>query len=118
MFHKLLRAKIHRATVTQAELDYIGSLTVDQDLMDACGLLPNECILVADCSNGSRHWTYAIPGPRGSGVICVNGAAAHQCKVGDLVIVMAFAYFTPEEAAVHKPRMILVDGQNRLVRHL
>lgn len=118
MFHKLLRAKIHRATVTQADPDYVGSLTIDQDLMDACGLLPNEAILVADCTNGSRHTTYAIPGPRGSGVFCVNGAAAHQCKVGDLIIVMCFGYFSPEEAASHAPKVILVDEKNRIVRKL
>lgn len=118
MFHKLLRAKIHRATITAADLDYVGSLTIDKDLMAASGILPNECIQVADLSNGTRHWTYAIEGPSGSGVMCVNGAAAHLVKVGDRIIVMCYGYFTPEEAASFKPRIVLVDDNNRLVKYL
>lgn len=118
MFHKLLRAKIHRATVTDAKLDYVGSLTIDKDVMTAAGILPSECIQVADVTNGSRHWTYAIEGPAGSGVMCVNGAAAHLVKVGDRIIVMCYGYFTPEEAAGFKPRIVLVDDNNRVQRHL
>jgi aspartate 1-decarboxylase len=118
MLHKVLRAKIHRATVTAADLEYVGSLTIDADLMDEAGFLPNECILVADLANGSRHWTYAIPGPRGSGVMCVNGAAAHLVNVGDRIIVMVFGYCTAEEAARLQPRIVLVDDANRLARRL
>ncbi len=118
MHHKLLRAKIHRATVTQTELDYVGSLTIDRDLLDAAGILENECILVADLNNGTRHWTYAIAGPRGSGVMCVNGAAAHLVNVGDRIIVMCFGYFTPEQAAGARAKVILVDERNRFVRAL
>lgn len=118
MHHKILRAKIHRATVTATDLEYVGSITIDQALMDAAGLLPNECVLVADLSNGTRHWTYAIPGPRGKGTICINGAAAHLVSVGDKVIIMCFGYFTPEEAASAKPKLVLVDERNRTLKLL
>ena len=118
MFHKLLRAKIHRATVTQADLDYVGSLTIDEDLMDAAGIRAHECILVADLDNGTRHSTYAIPGRRGSGIMCVNGAAAHLVNVGDRIIVMCFGYFSPDEAAACQPKIVLVDEKNRFVRYL
>jgi len=118
MFHKMLRAKIHRATVTQRDLEYVGSLTIDEDLMDAAGILPNECVLVADIANGTRHWTYAIAGARGSGTMCVNGAAAHLVNVGDRIIVMTFGYFTPDEAARCRPKVVLVDERNRIVRTL
>ena len=111
---KVLRGKIHRATVTQAELDYVGSITIDRDLMDAAGLLPNEAVIVADINNGSRHETYAIPGPRASGVICVNGAAARLVSVGDKVIVFAFAMMTPEEASSHKAKVVLVNDDNTI----
>ena len=115
MQYKLLRAKIHRATVTDTDLDYVGSLTIDQDLMDAAGILPNECILVADVNNGSRHWTYAIAGQAGSGVMCVNGAAAHLVNKGDQIIVMCFGYYDEVEAAAVRPRIIVVDEHNRVV---
>jgi aspartate 1-decarboxylase len=118
MFHKLLRAKIHRATVTEAKLDYVGSLTIDAALMEASGILPHEAILVADVTNGSRHWTYAIEGPRDSGVMCVNGAAARLANAGDLIIVMCFGYFTPEEAVKARPRIVHVDDHNRIVHSL
>jgi len=118
MHHKLLRAKIHRATITSREPEYLGSLGIDQDLMDAAGILPNECILVADLNNGSRHWTYAIPADRGSGTMCANGAAARLVDVGDPIIVMCFGYFTPEEAAGVKPNIVLVDEHNRVDRVL
>lgn len=118
MLRKLLRAKIHRATVTEVNLDYVGSLTIDQDLLDAAGILPNECILVADVTNGSRHWTYAIAGERGSGTICVNGAAAHLVKTGDRVIVMCFGYCDEAEAAGVRPKVVLVDERNRVARRL
>ncbi|HAU39128.1 MAG TPA: aspartate 1-decarboxylase [Phycisphaerales bacterium] len=115
---KILRAKIHRATITQAEVDYIGSITIDQDLLDATGILPGECVMVADLTDGARFETYVFPGERGSGVICVNGAAARLVRVGDLVIIMAFGYFSPEEAAALKPKVALVDKKNRVKKML
>ena len=108
----LLRAKLHRIRVTEACLDYVGSLTVDEDLMDAVGLFPNEKILCADVENGARFETYVIPGPRGSRVCCLNGAAAHKGKIGDRLIVMAFGLFTPVEAAAHAPRVVFLDEHN------
>ena len=108
----LLRAKLHRIRVTEACLDYVGSLTVDADLMDAAGLYPHEKILCADVENGARFETYVIPGARGSRVCCLNGAAAHQGKVGDRLIVMAFGQFTPEEASTHAPRVVFLDKCN------
>ncbi len=118
MFCKVLKSKIHRATITQTDKDYVGSLTLDADLMDAAGIVPNECVLVADITNGSRHWTYAIAGERGGGTACANGAAAHLVNVGDVVIVMSFGYMTAEEAASHRPSVVLVDDKNRPVRQL
>ena len=108
----LLRAKLHRIRVTEACLDYVGSLTVDRDWMEAVGLFPYEKILCADVDNGNRFETYVIPGERGSGVCCLNGAAAHKGKVGDKLIVMAFGQFTPEEAAVHEPKVLCLDKPN------
>lgn len=118
MFLKLLRAKIHRATVTQAEVDYVGSITIDQDLLDASGILHWEEVLVADLDNAARFRTYAIPGPRGGGTICVNGAAAKLVNVGDRIIIMAFAYVTPGEAPAHVAKVVLVDAANRVSRTL
>ncbi|HOF17995.1 MAG TPA: aspartate 1-decarboxylase [Phycisphaerae bacterium] len=115
---KMLRAKIHRATITQAEVDYVGSITIDQDLLDATGILPGECVMVADLTDGARFETYVFAGERGSGVICVNGAAARLVRVGDLVIIMAFGYFTPEEAAALQPKVALVDKKNRVKKML
>ena len=108
----LLRAKLHRIRVTEACLDYVGSLTVDADLMDAVGLFPHEKILCADVENGARFETYVIPGARGSRVCCLNGAAAHKVKIGDRLIVMAFGQFTPEEASAHAPRVVFLDERN------
>jgi len=109
----LLRAKLHRIRVTEACLDYMGSLTVDRDLMEAAGLFDHEKILCADVENGNRFETYVIPGPRGSGVCCLNGAAAHMGKVGERLIVMAFGQFTPEEAAAFSPTVVFLDDANR-----
>lgn len=117
MFLKILRAKIHRATITDACVDYVGSITIDRDLMDAAAIKAGECVLVADLANGDRFETYVMEGPRGSGTICINGAAARLVKVGDLVIIMAFGYVTIEEAESVAPRIVLVDGRNRAVRH-
>ncbi len=114
MLTKLLKAKIHRATVTQTEVDYHGSITVDRDLLDASGLLPNEMVLVADCDNGKRFETYIIPGKRGSGVIGINGAAARLSEVGHRVIVMSFVLATPEEIRKHTARVVIADEHNRV----
>ena len=108
-----LKAKLHRATVTEANLDYEGSITVDRDLLDLAGILIHERVEVYDVTNGSRFSTYAIEGARGSGVICINGAAAHLCKPGDLVIICAYVGLTPEETPHHVPRVVLLGEGNR-----
>ncbi len=118
MFLKVLRSKIHRATVTEASVDYIGSITIDEDLMDASGLIHGESVLVADLTDGARFETYVIPGPRGSGVICINGAAARLVTVGDLVIIMAFAYVTPEEARALQAQIVLIGQDNRTFKRI
>ena len=110
----LLRAKLHRIRVTEANLDYVGSLTLDEDLMDAVGIFNYERILVANVENGERFETYAIKGPRGSGVCCLNGAAAHKGKIGDLLIVMAWAQVPEEEARAFQPKIGVLDENNRL----
>ena len=110
----LLRAKLHRIRVTEACRDYVGSLTLDEDLMDAVGIFNYERILVANVENGERFETYAIKGPRGSGVCCLNGAAAHKGKIGDLLIVMAWAQVPEEEAAAFQPKIGVLDENNRL----
>src|SRR3954466_14175884 len=112
---KLLKAKIHQAVVTQTDLNYHGSITIDTDLLRACGLLPNEQVLVADCDNGNRFETYIIPGPAGSGVIGINGAAARLSAVGNRVIVMAFVSAAPEEIEKHVARIIVCDKSNRVI---
>jgi aspartate 1-decarboxylase len=118
MLIRVLRAKIHRATVTAADLEYIGSITIDRELMDAAGIFEGEVVLVANLANGTRHETYVIPGEGGSGEICVNGAAAWLVQPSDRVIIMAHAYLTPEEAGQLKPKIVLVDDKNRPVRML
>lgn len=116
MMLQILKSKIHRATVTEARLDYIGSITIDRDLLDAAGIFPGERVFIVDNNNGERFDTYAIEGPRGSGVICLNGAAARKVQVGDVVIIMAYALMTPEEAASFSPKVIFPDtATNRLV---
>ena len=105
---KVLKAKIHRATVTETQLEYSGSITIDQDLMDAAGLVQYEQVLVADITNGTRHETYVVPGPRGSGAVCVMGAAARLVHRGDKVIIMAFAELEPQELPHHQ----LLDQDN------
>ncbi len=118
MLLNLLRAKIHRATITEAEVEYVGSITIDADLLDATGILPGECVLVADLTDGARFETYVLKGARGSGVICINGAAARLVDVGDKIIIMAYAYVTPEEAKTLKPNIVLVDDKNKIVKKL
>ena len=116
MVLNMLKGKIHRATVTQAEVDYIGSITIDQDLMDAAGILEYEKVQVADVERGTRLETYVISGEPGSGVICLNGAAAHLVTPGDKVIIMCYAQMTPEEARESKPRVVFVDEDNKIAR--
>ncbi len=118
MFVKMLKAKIHRVVVTNVDLNYSGSITIDQDLMDAAGLLQNQAVLVADINNGTRHETYAIAGERGSGTICVNGAAARLVSVGDLILVLCFLYVPVDQAAAHRSKLVLVDQQNRITEVL
>lgn len=113
---EMLKGKIHRATVVQAELDYVGSITVDRDLLDASGILEYEKVQIVDINNGSRFETYTIAGERGSGMICLNGAAARCVSVGDKIILMAYAQLTPEEAKIHRPAVVFVDDANRPVR--
>ena len=105
MMLNMLKGKIHRATVVQAELDYVGSITVDQDLLDAAGILEYEKVQIVDVNNGSRFETYTISGERGSGMICLNGAAARCVSTGDKVIIMCYAQLSAEEAKTHKPHM-------------
>jgi aspartate 1-decarboxylase len=109
----VFKSKIHRATVTHADLEYEGSVTVDSDLLDAAEILPYEAVHIWNVTRGSRLMTYALPGPRGSGAICVNGAAAHLNKPGDMVILATFAEMTREEARQHRPVVVRVDAQNR-----
>ena len=112
----LLKAKIHRAVVKQADLDYVGSITIDSRLLRESGILEYEKVEIADIDNGSRFETYAIAGEEGSGIICLNGAAAKCVNVGDKFIIMAYAQMTPEEAKTHKPTVIFVDDNNQIVR--
>ncbi len=112
----MLKGKIHRATVTQAALDYVGSITIDSQLMEAAGILEYEYVQIADVENGNRFETYVIAGEAGSGMICLNGAAARQVQVGDHVIIMAYAQMTPEEAKENKPYVVFVDDDNKIYR--
>ncbi len=109
MLIQVLKSKIHRVTVTEANLNYIGSITIDQDLIDAAGIVPGERVFIVDNNNGERLDTYVIAGERGSGVVCLNGAAARKVQPGDIVIIMAYAMMTPEEAANFKPSVIFPD---------
>ena len=111
---EMLKGKIHRARVTEADLDYEGSVTIDPVLMEAADILPYEKVQVLDITNGARLETYAIPGARDAGEICINGAAAHLVHPGDLTIILAYAHVTDEEAHQWRPRIILVDENNRI----
>lgn len=113
---EVLKSKIHRVTVTEACLDYIGSITIDEDLMDAAGIIAGERVYIVDNNNGARLDTYTIPGERGSGVVCLNGAAARMVQPGDIVIIMSYASMPIEEARTFKPQVIFPDtATNRLV---
>jgi aspartate 1-decarboxylase len=113
---EMLKAKIHRATVTQAEIDYVGSITVDEDLLEATGIFEYEKVQVVNVNNGQRLETYTIAGERGSGIICLNGAAAHCARPGDKVIIMSYAQLSPEEARTHRPIVAFVHEDNRITR--
>lgn len=116
MFLTMLKGKIHRATVTQAELDYVGSITVDQDILDAAGINEYEMVQIVDINNGNRFETYTISGERGSGVMCLNGAAARCVSVHDKIIIMCYAQMTPEEAKEHHPAVVFVNDDNTIHR--
>ena len=115
MFRTMLKSKIHRATVTQADLHYVGSVTIDEDLMDAADLLPGDQVAIVDINNGSRLETYTIAGPRGSGVIGINGAAARLVHEGDLVIIISYCTLTDAEARQARPKVVFVDADNGLI---
>ena len=112
----MLKCKIHRAVITQAELNYVGSVTIDEDLMDAAGLYEYERVHIVNVNRGSRIETYVIAGERGSGMICLNGAAARSGQKGDHVIIMAYASMNPQEAKAHQPQVVFVDDCNKIVR--
>ena len=115
MLRQMLRAKIHRALVTDACLDYEGSLTIDEDLMDAAGILPYELVMVSNLNNGERFFTYASNGKRGVGEIILNGPTARKCVIGDKVIIFCYQYYNEEEAKHHHPKIIRVDDLNHIV---
>lgn len=112
----MLKGKIHRAVVVQAALDYVGSITIDEELMEAAGILEYEQVQIVDVENGSRFETYVIAGKRGSGMICLNGAAARCVQVGDKIIIMCYAQVNEKEAEERKPKVVFVDEENRIVR--
>ena len=114
----MMKAKIHRATVTEANLNYVGSVTIDQDLLELVDILPDEKVQIVNNNNGARFETYAIPGPRGSGVICLNGAAARLVQPGDQVIIINYGLMTDEEARRHHPRVAIMDEHNQVVKLL
>ncbi|TEB08368.1 Aspartate 1-decarboxylase precursor [Pelotomaculum schinkii] len=115
MFLTMFKSKIHRATVTEANLNYMGSITIDEALLEASGILPNEKVSVVNNNNGARFETYVIKGPRNSGVICLNGAAARLAQPGDIVIIIAYALFDYQEAQSFKPAVVMVDGKNKVI---
>jgi len=114
MMIQRFKSKIHRATITQADLNYVGSITIDEDLMEAAGLIDGEKVQVVNNNNGERLETYVITGERGSGVICLNGAAARRAQVGDTIIIIAYAWMEEEEARQFRPKVVFPDQQNRL----
>ncbi|GGE06725.1 MULTISPECIES: aspartate 1-decarboxylase [Sphingobacterium] len=115
MMIEVMKSKIHRARVTQAELNYVGSITIDQDLMDAADIIANEKVQIVNNNNGARLETYVIPGERGTGTICLNGAAARLVQVGDIVIIISYALMEREEARNHKPLLVFPDEHNKIV---
>lgn len=117
MIYTMMHGKIHRATVTEANLNYVGSITIDEDLLDAAGILPGEKVQIVNNNNGARLETYTIPGKRGSGVICLNGAAARCALEGDIVIIIAYAQMDEKEAKALEPKVVLVDKKNHIVKN-
>lgn len=115
MLITMMKAKLHRATVTEANLEYIGSITIDEDLLDAVNILPHEKVQIVNNNNGARLETYVIAGERGSGTICLNGAAARLVQVGDTVIIIAYALLTPQEAKEHQPKVAFIGENNKIV---
>jgi len=115
MIIEVLKSKIHRVKVTQAELNYVGSITVDEDLMDAANIIANEKVQIVNNNNGERFETYVIKGQRGTGTICLNGAAARLVQVGDIVIIMSYAWMEMDEARAYEPIAVFPDGNNRLI---
>ena len=115
MFVHLLKSKLHRVKVTEARLDYVGSITIDEDLLDAANLFPNEKVLIVNNNNGARFETYTIKGERGTGIICLNGAASRLVVPGDIVIIMSFAMMTIEQAKYHHPKVVFLDESNHLL---
>ncbi|GAV26049.1 aspartate 1-decarboxylase [Carboxydothermus islandicus] len=116
MFLTMMKGKIHRATVTEANLNYVGSITIDEELLEASGILPNEKVQVVNINNGARLETYTIPGAKGSGIISLNGAAARLCQVGDKVIIIAYALMEEKEAKQWQPKVVFVDENNKIVK--
>lgn len=115
MFRTMMKSKIHRAVVTEANLNYVGSITIDEDIMDHVDILANEKVQIVNNNNGARFETYVIPGERGSGVICINGAAARLAQPGDLVIIICYGMMTNEEAKAHKPKVAIMDAANQII---
>ncbi|PTX59938.1 L-aspartate 1-decarboxylase [Melghirimyces profundicolus] len=115
MFRTMMKSKIHRATVTEANLHYVGSVTIDEDLMEKVDILPNEKVQIVNNNNGARLETYVIPGPRNSGIICLNGAAARLVQPGDTVIIISYSIMTEEEAKNHQPRIAIMGENNRVM---
>ncbi|TDF99381.1 aspartate 1-decarboxylase [Paenibacillus piri] len=115
MFRTMLKSKIHRATVTEANLNYVGSITIDEDLLDLVDMLPNEKVQIVNNNNGARFETYIIPGPRGSGVICLNGAAARLVHIGDTVIILSYMMMSDAEAREHQPQIAIMGENNKVI---
>ncbi|SDW60342.1 L-aspartate 1-decarboxylase [Marininema mesophilum] len=115
MFRTMMKAKLHRATVTEANLNYVGSVTIDQDILDRVDILPNEKVQIVNNNNGARLETYAIPGPRGSGVVCLNGAAARLVQPGDTVIVIAYGMMDEKTARTYRPKVALMGDNNEII---
>jgi aspartate 1-decarboxylase len=116
MIIEVLKSKIHRAKVTQAELNYVGSITIDEDLIEAANIIPNEKVQIVNNNNGARFETYVIKGERGSGTVCLNGATARLAQVGDIVIIMSYAYMEQQEAREYQPILIFPDTDNKLIK--
>ncbi|UEG54048.1 aspartate 1-decarboxylase [Mucilaginibacter daejeonensis] len=116
MIIEVLKSKIHRAKVTQAELNYVGSITIDEDLIEAANIIPNEKVQIVNNNNGARFETYVIKGERGSGTVCLNGATARLAQVGDVVIIMSYAHMEMDEARKYEPILIFPDNDNKLIR--